>query len=253
MPSRARKRRRKSWYFIWTVVFLLFLASLASLIITLPVFKIQKVEVTGARLLSPESIIKLAGIPIGENIFMTRFNPALNRIRSISAVFEVKISRRLPDTVLITVKERKEAAVTVIDDQSVLVDEEGVILNPQKPEAIPIELPDISNLPVIVGVKKEWIQDGARLKGDVGESAARLLSEFKNYVSPHRLEIDLTDSENIILIFDDTLRVKFGDAFKIDLKFREFEAIYKKLKDKKDSIEYIDVRYPGFPAVKFKS
>jgi len=249
---RLRIRRRKSWYFIWTIIFLLFLSSVVSFIITLPMFKISKVEVEGVRLIPPELIVKTAAIPVGENIFLTRFDQALNKIRSIGAVKEVKISRRLPDAVLIAVIERKEAAVTVIDDQSVLVDEEGVILNPRAREEIAIELPDISNLPVLVGIKKEWIEDGLRLKGDAGEGATKLLSEFKKYVSPHRLEIDLTDSENITLMFDDTLKVKFGDSAKIEQKFKTFEVIYYKLKEKKNSIEYIDVRFPCFPAVKYK-
>jgi len=249
---RLRIRRRKSWYFIWTIIFLLFLSSVASFIITLPMFKISKVEVEGVRLIPPEQIVKTAAIPAGENIFLTRFDQALDKIRSIGAVKEVRISLRPPDAVLITVKERREAAVTVIDDQSVLVDEEGVILNPKTQEAITMELPDISNLPVLVGVKKEWIEDGLRLKGDAGEGATKLLSEFKKYISPHRLEIDLTDSKDITLMFDDTLKVKFGDPAKIEQKFKTFEAIYYKLKEKKNSIEYIDVSCPSFPAVKYK-
>lgn len=233
---RSKIKRKKSWYLIWTLVFLFFAASIASIIITLPIFKIAKVEVAGTRLLSPEQIIKTAAIPLGENLFLTRFSPALKRIRALSTAKEVKISRRLPDTVLIIITERKEAAVTVLDNQSVLVDDEGVILKVD-------EFPDISGLPVLLGVKKAE---------DINESVAKLLTEFKNFVSPKKLEIDLTDSDDIDLIFDDTLRVKFGDSGKIESKFNAFEAIYNKVKEKKDLIEYIDVRLPEFPAVKFR-
>jgi len=233
---RSKIKRKKSWYLIWTLVFLFFVASLASIIITLPVFKIVKIEVEGTRLISPEQILKAAAIPSGENLFLTRFSQAISRIRAISTVKEVKISRRLPDTVLIIIKERREAAVTVLDDRSVLVDEEGVILDVR-------ELPDISGLPVLLGVKKAE---------DISGSVTKLLTEFKNYISPKKLEIDLTDSDDINLIFDDTLRVKFGDSNKLESKFNVFETIYDKIREKKDSIEYIDLRFPEFPAVKFK-
>jgi len=219
---------------------------------TMPVFRIAKVEVEGTRLLSPDLILKMAAIPAGENIFLTRFGRAKKKLLNVSVIKDVKIFRRLPETVIISVKERKEAAMGVLDGQSVLFDDEGVILNPQSNEAMTIEFPDITNLPVISGIKSDWIDSGVRLKGEIGISASKLLSEFKNYIAPHRMEINLTDSDNIGLVFDDTLTVKFGSADNIDLKIKTFEAIYDKLKDKKDSIAYIDVKSPDFPAVKYK-
>ncbi len=248
----GKRKRRSSWYVIWGLIFIILIASVISVIITLPVFKISGVVVEGTRLLSPDTIEHAAAIPVGDNLFLTNFGPAKKRVLAINAVKDVRITRRLPDTVLISVTERKEAAVTVISAQSFLLDDEGVFINPASGEAVTINFPDITNLPVVVGISEDQIDRGGRLKGAAGDSASKLLTEFKHYIAPFRLKIDLTDSGNIGLLLDDTLRVKFGSHNEIDRKIKTFETIYDKLKDRKDTIEYIDVRFPDFPAVRYK-
>ncbi|KAF0134466.1 MAG: cell division protein FtsQ [Candidatus Saganbacteria bacterium] len=249
--NKPRKRRRKENTAV-IFLFALVIITLVSLVIALPAFKISEVEITGTRLLNPESIKKIASVPIGDNLFLTSFGKAKDRIKKIPAVKEVKFRRMIPDRVRIEVIERVESAVSVIGEQSVLIDSDGVIINPQTKEAEPIEIPDISNLPVLIGLRREWFDEKGKLSGKFGESAAKLLVEFKNYMSPKRLEIDLSDVNSIVLFVDDTLKVKIGSVDKIDGKINVFETIFKRLKDQKNDIEYIDVRVPDFPAVKFK-
>jgi len=254
-PTRARnlkRRRRASWYFVWGLIFVILAASAVSLVITLPIFKIAGVTVEGTRLLSPDTIERAAAIPLGDNIFLTNFSRADKRIRAINAVRDVRITRRLPDTVAIIVTERTEAAVTVVGDHSFLLDESGVIINPASGEAVPINFPDITNLPVLVGIGEGEIDNGGRLKGEAGESVSKLLVEFKHYIAPFRLKIDVGAKGDIGLLLDDTLSVKFGSSDGLDRKIKTFETLYEKLKDRKNSIEYIDVRYPDFPAVRYK-
>lgn len=246
MRSRQSKRRKRkfSWYLVWTFIFAIFIGSAAAFFLTLPIFNIREVKTEGCRLMPDELILKEARLPIGENIFLTRFGGAEKRILSHPPIKKVDFIRSLPDVVIIKVTERKEAGVTVLSGQSVLVDDEGYVF-------IPELFPDITRLPVLNGTRTEWIKDN-RIVGEVGEGMIKLLKEFKSFISPTRLQVDVSNIEEINLLVDDTLRVKIGDSEQLDRKIRVFESIFARNKEKKNDIEYIDVRFPAFPVVKFK-
>jgi len=242
------KRRKNSWYIIWFLILFFSLASFTALIISLPVWQIQKIEVQGVRLLSGEEINRLAKIPLGENIFLVRFGRARLNLEQIPVIKRVDFLRRLPDTLIINIMERKESAVIVLGGESLLIDEEGVILN-RSP--VYIKFPDISGLPVIYGLKTEWIE-GYRLRGETGEEMIALLRELKNFISPAKLQIDVSNPEEMNLRVDDTLQVKLGAVRQIAEKIRAFEILFNEVKDRKLNIEYIDVCYPQFPVIRFK-
>jgi cell division septal protein FtsQ len=69
---------------------------------------------------------------------------------------------------------------------------------------------------------------------------------------PSKLQVNISDLQEIDLLADDTLRVRIGDANNLDKKIKLFETIFSRIKDKKDKIEYIDLRFPLFPVVKYK-
>jgi len=246
--SRSSRRRKRSWYVIWSLIFFFFAASLLALLISLPIWQIQKIEVQGVRLLSGDEIQRLAGIPLMENIFLVRFGGARGHLEGIPVIQRVDFLRRLPDTLIINVTERREVAVAVLGNDSVLIDDEGVILN-RFP--VYIKFPDISGLPVIYGLREDWIE-GYKLRGHIGEEMIALLKELKNFISPTKLQIDVSNLEEMGLRVDDTLQVKLGAARQIAEKIGAFEILFNKVKDRKLSIEYIDVRYPQFPVIRFK-
>lgn len=245
MRSRRAKRKRKpAWYIFWFFIFAILFGSITAFLITLPAFNIERVEVAGARLLAEGEIKKLAQVPIGENLFLTRFGKVKERIMTNPVVENVDFLRIPPGTVIIRVKERKEVAVTVLNERSMLVDANGYIF-------IPTNFPDISRLPVLNGINNKWVE-GNRIVGEVGIKMIRLLREFRNFISPTKLQVDVSNIEEINLLVDDTLRVRIGDSNHLDRKILVFESIFSKIKSQKDSIEYIDVRFPAFPVVKYR-
>jgi cell division protein FtsQ len=251
VSSRRRRRRKLSWYIIWYTILFFFLAAVFTTIISLPIWQITEVKVEGLRLLNSEEIARLAGVPLSENIFLTRFDDSRRRLLNAPLVKKVDFARALPGTVVIKVVERRETAVAVMGGQSVLMDEEGVILNPAITGEVHVQFPDISNLPVVNGIRPEWIEQG-RLSGETGGSVIELLKEFKHFISPTKLQVEVSDPENINLMVDDTLRVKIGDSGNLNRKVSVFEAIFSKNRERKNDLLYIDVRYPDYPTVKFK-
>ncbi|MBI5700040.1 FtsQ-type POTRA domain-containing protein [Candidatus Saganbacteria bacterium] len=249
--SRRKRRRKLSWYLFWYVILFFFLAAVITSIISLPLWQITEVKAEGVRLLNDSEIIRLAGVPLSENIFLTRFEAARRRLMMVPLMKKVDFVRSLPGTVVIKVTERRETAVAVMGGQSVLMDEEGVILNPAVTGEVHVEFPDISNLPVVNGIRPEWIKQG-RLSGEMGGSIIALLREFKHFISSARLQVEVGDVENINLMVDDTLKVKIGNSADLDRKIRVFQAIFNRNRDRKNDLEYIDVRLPDYPVAKFK-
>lgn len=244
MNSRRRRRAlKKRSPILWLLLLMLLVGAAFAVLASLPIFQITRVEVVGTRLLASDEVARLADIPMGESIFLVSFDRARKKISRVPVVKQVIFSRVLPSTVLIRITERKEAVVCVMKDQSLILDDEGQVLNPQGVSVVGVELPDLSGLPVM---------NGQCISGEAGKEILKLLTNFKNFMMPQRLQVDVADTEDIKLLVDDILKVKIGNAQNLKRKMRNFEMIFSRIKDKRNEIDYIDVGLTEFPAVKFK-
>lgn len=239
---------------ILLVFFFFVIASAYYLLALVPIFRIEGVTVTGARLLLPDDIIRIANIEKGKSLLLASFKWPHERISKIPIVKKVSFSRVLPATVLIKIEERREAAVCVLKNkQSFILDSEGVILNPTGSYEASADFSDITSLPVMDGLDDSNIEDGKCVSSDTGKGVLKLLSEFEVFVVPQKLKIDVWDINDVSLLVDDVLKVRIGDVSDLKEKMNIFESIYLKVKDRKDNIEYIDVSSKLFPVVKYKS
>ncbi|MBI5700892.1 FtsQ-type POTRA domain-containing protein [Candidatus Saganbacteria bacterium] len=231
----------------------LFLGAILTLIALLPVFKLEEVQISGTRLLLPEEVIREAKVPLGGSIFFTSLLNAKKNLSRIAIVKKLRFKRVPPSKILIVIEERKEAVICVLKNkQSLILDKDGVVLNPQIASNSAIEFPDITNLPVMNGLDEAWLEQGRYIRSDVGRDVLKLLAEFETFIAPQKLQIDVADLNDIKLLVDDILRVRIGSVQDLNLKMRNFEAIYSKNRDRKNEIEYIDVSSYSFPAVKYK-
>lgn len=72
-------------------------------------FQIRSVEITGTRLLPPSEVLAAAGVEQGQNLWTDR-SVWLDPLLAHDAVAEARISRRIPGTLRIRVKEEQPAA-----------------------------------------------------------------------------------------------------------------------------------------------
>ena len=193
-----KRKPKKSWYIIWFIIFAFFAAAVLTVFITLPLFRINNVFVVGTRLMSPDEILRLADIPQGENLFLVRFNKAKQRLINIPVIKQVDFKRKLFSTVQIKIKERKEAVICVVKNQSLILDDKGVVMNPEGVMGVGISFPDITNLPVISGLDSSWLENGLAIKSDKGKELLAMLAEFKTLVLPQKLQIDIAKNDRLI-------------------------------------------------------
>ena len=90
-------------------------------------FSVRRVEVVGARYLTPAGITRALAVPKGSSLF-DDLDPLLRRARQVPGVLEVSISRRLPGTLRVTVREAVPVALAERSGRLVLVDQSGSVL-----------------------------------------------------------------------------------------------------------------------------
>jgi cell division protein FtsQ len=90
-------------------------------------FSVQKVMVTGCKVLSEQEVLAAAKVPMHKSIFDVEFAPIAKRIEALPFVQRVQVSRIFPSTLVLAVEERRPLAL--INNAGLWpVDEQGVVL-----------------------------------------------------------------------------------------------------------------------------
>jgi len=124
-------------------------------------FRIENVEVVGREQTDPKALLAAAGLRRGDPILAVSPDVVRRRIEAMSWVASAAVERRLPDTIAITIVERKPIALWQHNDKFALIDAKGDNLGPV-PDA------SASTLPLIVG-------------GDAATHASALLSTLATH------------------------------------------------------------------------
>lgn len=92
-------------------------------------FVVDSIEVEGNSYFTAEEIINMAHASPGKNLL---YHPGKSGIKEHlkqnTYIDEVKVKRRLPSTLVIEVKERKQLGAITYDDEYLIVDENGILL-----------------------------------------------------------------------------------------------------------------------------
>jgi cell division protein FtsQ len=90
-------------------------------------FDVRRLELVGARYLTPDAVARAVALPAGMSIF-DDLGPLERRVVRMEGVLEAKVSRRLPGTLRVRVREREAVALTERRGRLVLMDVNGTVL-----------------------------------------------------------------------------------------------------------------------------
>jgi cell division protein FtsQ len=107
-------------------------------------FRVKAIHVEGASALAKADIIKAAGVGVGQPLLGLDLAQVRDKVGHVGWVQEAQVVRLLPDTLVITVKERRQLAVWQHGGRTVVIDEHGQKI----PEADPARF---TTLPLVVG------------------------------------------------------------------------------------------------------
>lgn len=203
--------------------------------LTTPVFNIANIGVYGNERNSLETYISLSKINIGTtNIFAVNNIGISKNLKENAYVEEVKIERKLPNTIELHITERKVSYQIKYADRYVFLDNQGYILEISEEKK---EVPTIEGFSTI----KENINVGQRL---LEEDLVKLnvVVKFINYCKYNTIEnkitnIDVKDATNyIVYLKEDKKTVYLGDASNLSERLSLLKTILNNEKDKEIEI-----------------
>ena len=107
-------------------------------------FRLKTVHVQGASALATPDIVKAAGVGVDQPLLGMDLDGLRARVEQVGWVREARVVRLLPDTLVISVTERRQLAVWQHNGRSVVIDDKGRTI----PEADPARF---ATLPLVVG------------------------------------------------------------------------------------------------------
>ncbi|MGI6037244.1 MAG: cell division protein FtsQ/DivIB [Limnochordia bacterium] len=199
-----------------------------------PFFCIQDVIIEGSSQLTREEILSTIGLIRLQNIFRFDVANAQARLNSLPQVHEVEISRKLPNRLIITLRERRPVAVLPYAEGFLLVDADGRVLGPAHEP----------NLPVLNGVPPVTIQVGEILSSRPAQLGARLAGLFEPELHERLSEINVADLKDI-RVLGKGLQVRFGLGTDLELKMDVLTSILSRIPS--GARATIDLRIPKSP------
>jgi len=102
-------------------------------------FQLRRVVVEGTRYLPPDAVVERLAVDTSQSVWDDT-EPLAARIRTMSQVAEVDITRRLPGTLVVTIRENLPVALAPSPRGLELVDSSGIVL-PIDPARFDVDLP----------------------------------------------------------------------------------------------------------------
>ena len=123
-----RKRRRGRFGFLYKVLSMLVICGAIVAALTL-FFRVNTIVVTGQERYTQDQIIEASGVGMDDNLFLLNKYAVAGNIRTaLPYVDEIRINRKLPDTLLIEIKECGTPMAVVQDGFAWLVSPSGRVV-----------------------------------------------------------------------------------------------------------------------------
>lgn len=222
-----RKRRQGRFSFLYKI--LVFVGICGAIAVALALFfKVEHITVTGNNRYSAAQIAEAGGLGTGDNMFFLNKYQAADDITSTLPYIEtVQISRKLPDTLVVTVTECTAPAAVSQDGKLWLLSGDGKIVDEKTGDG--------KQYALVKGLTLLEPQVGANLQvAEEQQSAAALLRELLGLLRSKNMladvqSIDLSDSATITVGYLERFDVSFRWDADFDYKLDYLLAVVERL------------------------
>jgi cell division septal protein FtsQ len=190
-------------------------------------FKAENIYVNGNKYYPEDTIIRLAGVREGDNIFVASMFGNKKAIRdNLPYVKSAGISFQLPNSIVIDVENAKEAQCVKTDGMYFKVSDENRIL-----EQMPKKSKKLTSL-VAPALKSTKVGDKVEFKDDSYTKALNSLTEcIKKNQYPKITEINIRRISDISITYDKRIKIKIGLPEALDYKLKTAFAIIREKLD----------------------
>ena len=242
-------RRRKRYVF--NIKRLILSGLLLSLVIEVviaafnsPWFYVRHIRPTGNSIIPSAEVRKRLNIKKDDNIFLIDKSVLTKRIVENPVVKDIQLHRRLPDTLIVKVIERKPDLILSTRETLYEVDSMGVPFR--------IVKSGNENLPVIFCEVPGRITLGKPLHGSTFDVARKCLLLAREKKIFHITNLIVDQSGNLCLNVRDGYQVKLGKPYRLADKLYNAALTVEQIPEFRQHGEYVDVSVPEAPALKFE-
>lgn len=221
--TKRKKKKHKKAYKILTI-FVLLLIIIGTIVFAMisPIFNVKEIQIEGNEILSSQKISSLSGITVGENIFRISKKDIENNIKENAYIESVSMKRYIPDTIVLTVKERTIDYQIQVIDSYVYLDYQGYILEKSSKQ---------ENVPLLKGfsTSQNTLLNGKRVNQDDIEKL-RVIFKIMEFAKNEKLsnkiqEIEIKNAEYMLKIKNEDIVVYLGSGTNLNNKIKFLSSI----------------------------
>ncbi|MEG0256863.1 MAG: FtsQ-type POTRA domain-containing protein [Christensenella sp.] len=201
-------------------------------------FQVEDIRVEGNSAFSTGDIAKLADVPPKTHMFFVKTDEIKEKIEAEPHLEVVSIEKQYPKTLVVKIIERIPEAVTNYADQFLLLDINANVMEmgTEKQQG---------TYPLVTGLAIDAVNIGKQIATQ-DEFKVTVYTELMTALKEKEIKdamatIDFSDINNIKLITNDGLTIKFGQADKITDKVKMIKKMIPKLAASGDMTGVLDV------------
>lgn len=217
----------------WTTLILILVGGGTALLLS-PIFNIEKIEILGNQKLTDDEIISLSKIQLNENTFKLIKSKITKNIKQNAYVENVKINRKLPNTIEIEIEERTPTYMITFANAYAYINNQGYFLEVSKEKL---------NIPILNGYStpEEEIHEGNRLcVADLYklDSVLQIMNTAEsNGIAELVTKINITDKQDYVLELEKEKKtVHIGDTANLSTKMLYIKSILEQNKNTEGEI-----------------
>ena len=209
---------------------------------TSPSLTVSHIEILGAQRAEPATLRSLASGALAKNLVTLDLRRVAANIRTHPWVRHVVVRKRLPDTLEIRVQEREPCALMVLRGEPFVVDTSGAPIDRFGPRYAGWSFPVLRGLDGLEPAERA-------LRCRAAARQVRALQKVAPELHAALAEVDLTDRGITVLRFPDTGEILHVDPDDWLRNLESFRALQPRLRERHDSIRWVDLRWEGRLAV----
>jgi len=207
------------------------LVSLISYLFISEAFYIYEAIVRGNSLVSAEEIYQSSEMD-GYSIFFIDPHQVEEAICSLPDIWEAKVQVRLPNQMIVEVRERQARVIWQIGQERYGVDQEGTIL-PLRGEEPSISIRDLDAI--------------SRQPGEHIDLEIITAAERYNTLLPEVRQFDYSQQHGLSLVNEHGWRIYLGDGEQAIVKVTILRALVQRLASQGITMEFVDLRFQESP------
>ncbi|HUK81145.1 MAG TPA: FtsQ-type POTRA domain-containing protein [Verrucomicrobiae bacterium] len=214
-----------------------------------PRFAIAQIIVDDDGALTPQQVVQLAGVTVGQNLFTIDLDQVRRNLEMVPLIRDVEVRRVLPQRLAIRINERIAVARLQVPSRELadalfVIDRSGVVMKPVKLADGTILQPQApGSLPTLTSVKLSDVRVGRAVESEQIYRALELLDKLEQAVAGSMLEVesvDLSQARQLVLTTRQHTVVKF-DVEDFQQQLRRLSAILAWAQQRQRFVQSVDL------------